>query len=74
MPRTIPQIPDIATGGGHGGYTPANYILSVGRRRRHPVENARGEVLARGITDDQGRARRVPTGAAETLRIVADEE
>ncbi len=41
---------------------------------KYRIENARGEVLARGITDEQGRARRVLTAAAETLRIVADEE
>jgi len=40
---------------------------------KYRVENSKGEVVARGITDHEGRALRVHTRAAETLRILADE-
>ena len=40
---------------------------------KYRIENGKGDVLARGITDHEGRAMRVHTGSAEALRILPDE-
>jgi len=41
---------------------------------KYRIENSQGEVLARGITDQNGHTTRVHTSGSQQIRIVADEE
>lgn len=41
---------------------------------KYRIENIKGEVLARGITDQDGRTTRVHTSSPQQIRILADEE
>jgi type VI secretion system secreted protein VgrG len=43
-------------------------------RQRYQVQDAGGQVLARGITDADGRAQRVFTSGSTSIRVLRDEE